>query len=271
MGHEFLADETVLAFDLETTGISTNSDRIVQLALIGSNSKGEPINYETLINPRRAIPNGASQVHGIFDSDVKGLPDFSNYAEEIHGMIEDSVIVGHNVRQFDMPLLENEFRRIGKLPPRPRAIMDTLEIVRRVKLPRPHNLGSLCQRHGISLDNAHTAAADAAASLLLFWKLTIDHSPMFRKSLKEVEQWLVHGKRQSDDSELGRSISDLEMLDSLGKIRIDDGHYIVAFGRHRGRHITEVKSIDPSYINWLLSPSGIEDENVRKVLKEYLS
>ena len=60
MGHEFLAGETVLAFDLETTGISTNNDRIVQIALVGSDSLGEPVNYEHLINPRRAIPSGAS-------------------------------------------------------------------------------------------------------------------------------------------------------------------------------------------------------------------
>ncbi len=271
MGHEFLAGETVLAFDLETTGISTNNDRIVQIALVGSDSSGEPVNYEHLINPRRAIPSGASGVHGIFDSDVRGLPDFSTYADEIHQMVEDAVIVGHNVRKFDMPMLDNEFRRIGKLPPRPKAIMDTLEIVRRVKVPRPHNLGSLCRKHGISLENAHTAAADAAASLLLFWRLTVDHSPMFRSTLKEVERWLIHGKTANDDSALGRGMNDLEMLDSLGKIRIDDGHYIIAFGRHRGSHLLEVKKVDPRYINWLLSPSGIEDEGARKILKEYLS
>ena len=66
-------------------------------------------------------------------------------------------------------------------------------------------------------------------------------------------------------------MNDLEMLDSLGKIRIDDGHYIIAFGRHRGSHLLEVKQVDPRYINWLLSPSGIEDEDARNILKEYLS
>ncbi len=271
MGHEFLQGERVLAFDLETTGISTNNDRIVQIALVGSDAEGNPINYESLINPRRPIPTGASNVHGIYDSDVKGLPDFSKYANEVHEMMEQSVIIGHNVRNFDMPLLDNEFRRIGKLPPKPKAIMDTLEIVRRVKLSRPHNLGNLCNRHGISLENAHTAAADAAASLLLFWRLTIDHSPMFRKDLKEVERWLIHGKTSSDDSELGRGINDLEMLDNLGKIRVDNGHYIIAFGRHKGRHLSEIKRIDPPYINWLLSPSGIEDDDARNILKQYLS
>lgn len=271
MGHEFLADESVLAFDLETTGISTNDDRIVQIALIGSNSNGDAVHYETMINPRRPIPSGASNVHGIFDSDVKSLPDFSHHADEIHELIENSVIVGHNVRRFDMPLLDNEFRRIGRLPPKPKAMMDTLEIVRRVKVGRPHNLSSLCQRHGISLDNAHTAAADAAASLLLFWRLTMDHALMFRNSLEEIERWLIHGKSVTDDSNLGRGLNDLEMLDPLGKIRIDDGHYIVAFGRHRGRHLSEVAQLDPSYINWLLSPSGIEDENTREILRNFLS
>ena len=78
---------------------------------------------------------------------MKGEQDFRHHADEIHRLIENSVVVGHNIRKFDMPLLENEFRRIGRLPPKPKAMMDTLEIVRRVKLGRPHNLGSLCRRH----------------------------------------------------------------------------------------------------------------------------
>ena len=118
MGHEFLADESVLAFDLETTGISTNNDRIVQIALIGSNSKGDAVHYETMINPRRPIPSGASNVHGIFDSDVKSLPDFSHHADEIHELIENSVIVGHNVNLSltDCSVIVFGFFELGKVP-----------------------------------------------------------------------------------------------------------------------------------------------------------
>ena len=58
------------------------------------------------------------------------------------------------------------------------------------------------------------------------------------------------------------------MLDSLGKIRVDGEHYILAFGRHRGRSVGEVKKLDPGYLNWLLSPSGIEDEEARETLKK---
>ena len=271
MAQNFLDGERVLALDLETTGISTNNDRIVQIALIGSSEDGGQISYENLVNPRRSIPMQASNVHGIYDSDVRNLGDFSTLADEIYEQIEGAVIIGHNVRQFDLPLLNNEFRRLGRLPPNPKVVLDTLEIVRRVKLPRPHNLGALCRKHGISLENAHTAAADAAASLLLFWRLTVDHSPYFRKSLEELERWLVHGDSRSDESNLGRGLEDLDMLDTLGKIRIDDGHYVLAFGRHKGRHVSEIQNIDPKYISWLLSPKGIEDEDAREALRDSLN
>lgn len=271
MAQNFLDGERVLALDLETTGISTNNDRIVQIALIGSSENGSEISYENLVNPRRSIPIQASNVHGIYDNDVRGLSDFSTFADEIYEQVEGAVIIGHNVRQFDLPLLNNEFRRLGKLPPNPKVVLDTLEVVRRVKLPRPHNLGALCRKHGISLENAHTAAADAAASLLLFWRLTVDHSPYFRKSLEELERWLVHGDSRSEESNLGRGLEDLEMLDSLGKIRIDDGHYVLAFGRHKGRHVSEIQNIDPKYISWLLSPKGIEDEDAREALRDSLN
>jgi len=271
MAQNFLDGERVLALDLETTGVSTNDDRIVQIALIGSSEDGGQISYENLVNPRRSIPMQASNVHGIYDSDVRSLGDFSILADEIYEQIEGAVIIGHNVRQFDLPLLNNEFRRLGRLPPSPKVVLDTLEIVRRVKLPRPHNLGALCRKHGISLENAHTAAADAAASLLLFWRLTVDHSPYFRKSLEELERWLVHGDSRSDESNLGRGLEDLDMLDTLGKIRIDDGHYVLAFGRHKGRHVSEIQNIDPKYISWLLSPKGIEDEDAREALRDSLN
>ena len=69
---------------------------------------------------------------------------------------------------------------------------------------------------------------------------------------------------------LGRGLDDLETLDSLGKIRINDGHYVLAFGRHKGRHVSEIQNIDPKYILWLLSPKGIEDEEAREAIREYL-
>ena len=268
---EILNGHRVLAFDLETTGVSTNSDRIVQIALIGADADGTAIHEDILVNPQRPIPRGASNVHGIYDSDVKGLPAFKEFTTRISDLIEGAIIVGHNARKFDMPLLENEFYRCGINPPKPLAVLDTLEMVRRLKIPRPHNLGAQCARHGIDLSNAHDAAADAAASLLLMWKIMRDHPSNFRLPVEEIEQWLIHGDTKIGEDELGRSLLDLEPFDKNGRIRIEDGSYILSFGRHKGKTITIILSEDPGYIDWLFSGNGLEDVDAREQLKEIFS
>ena len=268
---DVLEGHIVLAFDLETTGISTNNDRIVQVALIGADVDGNPIHHDVIVNPQRPIPRDASRVHGIYDQDVRGKPIFKECANELSELMEGAVIVGHNARKFDMPLLQNEFYRCGITPPRPLVVLDTLEAVRRLKIPRPHNLGAQCARHGIDLSNAHNAAADAAACLLLLWKVMRDHPSSFRRSLQEIEEWLISGEVRKDESELGRALTDLESLDKNGRIRIDEGAYIVAFGRHRGKDLQSIEREDPRYVDWLISPNGIEDESARETLRQLVS
>ena len=268
---DILEGQRVLAFDLETTGVSTNNDRIVQVALIGAEANGATVHYDILVNPQRPIPMGASNVHGIYDSKVRGEPVFKHYAEELFKLMNGAVIVGHNARRFDMPLLENEFFRCCMVPPKPLVVLDTLEAVRRLKIARPHNLGAQCARHGIDLSNAHDAAADAAASLLLLWKIMRDHPSSFRRSLEEIEDWLINGEVRKDESALGRSLGDLEAFDPQGRVRIDEGVYILAFGRHRGKDLITVAKEDSRYIDWLLSPNGLEDEAARDSLRDYIA
>ena len=268
---DVLDGHRVLAFDLETAGISTNNDRIVQVALIGADADGNPIHHDVIVNPQRPIPREASRVHGIYDQDVRGKPIFKECASELSELMEGAVIVGHNARKFDMPLLQNEFYRCGITPPRPLVVLDTLEAVRRLKIPRPHNLGAQCARHGIDLSNAHNAAADAAACLLLLWKVMRDHPSSFRRSLQEIEEWLISGEVRKDESELGRALTDLDSLDKNGRIRINEGAYIVAFGRHRGKDLQSIEREDPRYVDWLISPNGIEDESARETLRQLVS
>jgi len=272
MGVDFFEGERVLAFDLETTGISTSRDRIVQYALIGSDTDGAAIHLDHLVDPQRNIPPDASRIHGIYDNDIKGADSFIGHASQLADMMNGAIIIGHNVRRFDLAMLEQEFLRIGQLPPKPKAVFDTLEIVRRLKLPRPHNLGSLCRRHQIDLSNAHTAGADAAATLLLFWQLSLDYAPMFRKSIEELERWFAHGDASNQDaSELGRSLDDLPLVDTGGKIRKDGDQFILAFGRHRGVDVRVVATEDPSYFHWMMSPKCIDEDEVREILRDYIS
>ena len=270
MAQDLFEGEKVLAFDLETTGVSTNNDRIVQYALIGTLADGTSVNVEQLVKPGVRIPFDASNVHGIYDDDVRNKPRLSEVADELAELIDGAVLIGHNVRKFDFAMLKTEFLRMGRLAPQPKAIMDTLELVRRLRLPRPHNLGALCQRHGIRLEAAHTAGADAAATMLLFWRLSVEHAGAFRRSLTELERWIVHGDRANDATELGRGLEDLEPVDAMGKVRQDGGELVLAFGRHRGRDVREVHTSDPSYIGWLLSAKGLDCQETQDRIKEHL-
>ena len=66
----------IVFFDLETTGIDVQKDRIVQISLIKiyPDKREEVLTY--LINPGMPIPAGATAIHGITNEDVKDMPNF---------------------------------------------------------------------------------------------------------------------------------------------------------------------------------------------------
>ena len=171
MSGPLLAGYRVLGFDLETTGFDHRKDRIVQYALVGSDTDGTHINLQSLVDPRVKIPPETTRVHGISNDDVKGMGEFSQHVNEIISMIDDSIIVGHNIIRFDWRFLEVECMRAGVETPIPKGIIDTLVLARRLRIPGRHTLGHLCARFGIEMSRAHQADADAGATLLLLWRM----------------------------------------------------------------------------------------------------
>ena len=171
MSGPLLAGYRVLGFALETTGFDHRKDRIVQYALVGSDTDGTHINLQSLVDPRVKIPPETTRVHGISNDDVKGMGEFSQHVNEIISMIDDSIIVGHNVIRFDWRFLEVECMRAGVETPIPKGIIDTLVLARRLRIPGRHTLGHLCARFGIEMSRAHQADADAGATLLLLWRM----------------------------------------------------------------------------------------------------
>ncbi len=185
MATGFLDGHRVLGFDLETTGFDPRSDRIVQFALVGSDTDGSHLNTHSLVDPGIAIPIESTRVHGIEDGDVKGAGSFGDHIDSISRLIEGSVIVGHNVLAFDWRFMEVECSRIGRDVPEPLAIVDTLVIARRFGVPGRHKLGVLCERYGIRLERSHRADADAGATLLLLWKLMGAYPKKFKGGIED--------------------------------------------------------------------------------------
>ena len=186
MSGTLLTGYRVLGFDLETTGFDHRKDRIVQYALVGSDTDGRHINLQSLVNPRVKIPPETTRVHGITNDDVRGMGEFSEHVNEISSLVDGSIIVGHNVLQFDWRFLEVECIRAGVEAPIPKGMIDTLVLARRLRIPGRHALGHLCARFGIEMNRSHQADADAGATLLLLWRMMQAYPDRFTGSIDEL-------------------------------------------------------------------------------------
>ncbi|MEC8351607.1 MAG: exonuclease domain-containing protein, partial [Candidatus Thermoplasmatota archaeon] len=163
--------------------------------------------------------------------------------------IDGAVIVGHNVKKFDWKFVEMEYIRCGLQPPSPHSIIDTLELARKFRIPGRHKLGSLCKKYGIVLDRAHSADADAAATLVLLWKMLDEYSDLIGND--------VAGLLQSSQSNDGFGSDNGEIGDAA----------IISFGKYSGLAFPKIMSLDPKYSDWLLSKSSPLTEEHRLRLK----
>ena len=142
--------------DLETTGTG-HSCRIVEIALVRLDSKGRITEeWETLVHPGIAIPN--AHIHGIDDALVAGAPSFAEIAATLAAKLHEHVLVAHNLRSFDGPILEAHFAEVDGIDLSLGSGVDTM--------PTPRvKLVDLCARHGVELNPgvAHTALGDTRA------------------------------------------------------------------------------------------------------------
>lgn len=159
MNNSLIIDDYVL-FDLETTGLDTENDRIIEISAIRV-SGGEIVEeFSTLVNPGIHIPFIASSVNGITDEMVKDSPSIEEALKDFLGFAGSSVLAGHNIRRFDMRFIQRDSVNILGSPVN-NKILDTLDVARRY-LPefQSRSLGSLAYHYNISYDDAHRALAD---------------------------------------------------------------------------------------------------------------
>ncbi|PWT78005.1 MAG: DNA polymerase III subunit epsilon, partial [Bacteroidetes bacterium] len=99
--------------DLETTGTNLAVDRIVEIAIIKIMPDGSKIIKHKYINPEMPIPQSSSDIHGITIDKIKDAPNFRQVANELKQFLENCDLAGYNSNRFDIPLLVEEFLRIG--------------------------------------------------------------------------------------------------------------------------------------------------------------
>lgn len=151
--------------DLETTGLSPVSDRVVEVAVVQLSADAEVTGeFCTLINPGRDV--GPTRIHGLRAADVRDAPAFADAASSLWQLLSGRVMVAHNA-SFDARFLQAEFTRCGlQLPPVPG--MCTMQLASSYLSGLPaRNLAACCAAAGIQLTGHHSALADAHAAAAL--------------------------------------------------------------------------------------------------------
>ena len=149
-----------VVFDLETTGISWNSDRVVEISAVKVSGHQVVSEFSALVNPECLIPAAASRVNGITDDMVKDAPVFETVLADFLDFAGDEVLVGHNIHAFDMKFIYRDCKRyFGKVPKN--DYIDTLKLARTcLSRLKHHRLTDLAEYYGISVQGAHRALAD---------------------------------------------------------------------------------------------------------------
>lgn len=148
--------------DCETTGVDTDKDRVVELAVqlwpVGVTEAAPAVKVRRFY-PECPIPAEATEVHGITDADVEGEARFEQCAGSLLAILDGADLGGYNLRRFDLPILAAEFERCGQpLDLTGRALIDPLVIFHRME-PRDLEAAVLFYT-GAPHRDAHAAAAD---------------------------------------------------------------------------------------------------------------
>lgn len=116
-------------FDVETTGMSPNRHRIVQIAATRIDIDGTFTRYQSLVNPGCSIPDAVSRIHHITDEMVVDAPRFTDVGYQFLDLAQDSTLVAHNAR-FDLGFLQESLARCG-LPLWKGKTLDSLTLTRK--------------------------------------------------------------------------------------------------------------------------------------------
>ncbi len=160
---------TFVVFDIETTGFSPVSNRIIEIGAVKVVNGEITDRFSTFVNPQVPIPFRIEKLTNINDSMVMDAPLIETVVPEFLDFCGDAILVAHNA-SFDMSFIKENVQR--QHLNREFTYVDTLGIAR-VLLPNQakHTLDAVCKTLGISLENHHRAVDDAEATAQMFVKM----------------------------------------------------------------------------------------------------
>ncbi|MCB0584092.1 MAG: 3'-5' exonuclease [Phaeodactylibacter sp.] len=266
---ELNLDRDLIFFDLEATGLNVIRDRIIQIAMIKFFKNGnEPEELSMLINPGIPISEEAMQVHGITPKDVANKPTFQQIAEKLHEFIGNADLAGYNSNRFDIPMLMEEFARVGiEFDISRRRTVDVQRIFYKME---PRTLKAALKFYcDEDMEDAHDALADVKATVSVF-KGQLDRY----RGIDYVDEDgnVTTSPIIKDVQALHDFTNDLRFVDATQKMRYDvNGEIVFNFGKYNGKPVAQTLSRDKQYYNWILNKefSSQVKQVVKKLVREY--
>ncbi|MEN8138467.1 MAG: exonuclease domain-containing protein [Bacteroidota bacterium] len=233
---ELKLTKPVCFFDLETTGVNVAEDRIVEISILKVLPNGNKESRTWLVNPEMPIPKETTDIHGIDDAKVANEPTFKELSGVIYDMVKGCDLAGYNSNKFDVPLLAEEFLRVGiNFDIDNNVLIDVQNIFHKMEqrtLVAAYRF--YCDK---DLTNAHSAAADTNATYEIL-KAQLDR---YEDDLQNDMDFL------SDFSSRGKNV------DFAGFIVYDeDGFETINFGKHKGRKVIDIFESEPGYYGWVM-------------------
>jgi DNA polymerase III epsilon subunit family exonuclease len=161
-----------VVFDIETTGLDVQQDRIVEIGAVKVEDGTVIEEFDAMMNPGIPMPPQAGAVNGITDDMLVNAAFPGEILARFARFVSDAdFLVGHNAKRFDHPFLEFEFQRhFVKYQPLP--VRDTVwEARRRLRGLRSYSLAALCRIFQLENDQAHRALSDARVTQQIFQRL----------------------------------------------------------------------------------------------------
>ncbi|MFH1460084.1 MAG: 3'-5' exonuclease [Candidatus Omnitrophota bacterium] len=166
--------------DLETTGFSALHDSVIEVAAVKVKAGKIEDKFESLIYTD-FVPYYATRVHGINVDMLMDAPTLNTVRNQFCEFVKDCVLVGHNIKSFDLPFLCNDFDVNANA-----YCVDTLLMSRNLfSCERSHKLEKVAKRLGIKNHNYHRALDDALVTAKVFLKFLKQGKNKF-KILKDI-------------------------------------------------------------------------------------
>ena len=157
-----LEEGTYCVFDLETTGLSSRYDHIIEFGGQIVENRSCVKSLQLFIRPPQQLSGFTTELTGITEKDVENAPTFEECVDQILDFIGDHILVAHNA-SFDFSFLNSSLKRIGRKP-LDNPVIDTLDLARSLQADRKaYTLGAISRSYGITYDSevAHRADYDA--------------------------------------------------------------------------------------------------------------